>query len=261
MRVEQSLLAESWNPPYAGLGFNPDDDNPPFLQPAMSELIIIRPMRPEVLHSTCEHISLKGQDVEYHLVRSKTATKLRIKVSLAGIKIVLPAARDLEEARSFLAENGAWVLDQVARAQRLSTVRRPDKTPFGSILPHGEITPIRVVRTHQWRAPNRVLHDDEGIVITCGSKSLTPPATSLENWLRKNARQRIDEHLVDAIKRVKRSPNRVYIMAQRTKWGNCSALGNLSFNWRLIMAPDVVLRYIVMREVLHLATIILNAFG
>jgi type I restriction enzyme R subunit len=38
MRVEQSLLAESWNPPYAQLGFDPDAEDPLFLKPAVSEL-------------------------------------------------------------------------------------------------------------------------------------------------------------------------------------------------------------------------------
>lgn len=38
MRVEQSLLAESWNPPYEQLGFDRDAADPPFLKPAVSEL-------------------------------------------------------------------------------------------------------------------------------------------------------------------------------------------------------------------------------
>ena len=38
IRVEQSVLAESWNPPYATLGFDPDAEDPPFLEPAVSEL-------------------------------------------------------------------------------------------------------------------------------------------------------------------------------------------------------------------------------
>jgi type I restriction enzyme R subunit len=38
MRVEQSLLAESWNPAYAQLGFDPDDTEPPFLKLAVEEL-------------------------------------------------------------------------------------------------------------------------------------------------------------------------------------------------------------------------------
>jgi type I restriction enzyme R subunit len=39
MRVEQSLLAESWNPTYTALGFDADDANPPFLAPAVEELV------------------------------------------------------------------------------------------------------------------------------------------------------------------------------------------------------------------------------
>ncbi|MSQ26357.1 MAG: M48 family peptidase [Dehalococcoidia bacterium] len=37
------------------------------------------------------------------------------------------------------------------------------------------------------------------------------------------------------------------------EWGNCSAHRNLSFNWRLILAPDFVLRYMVTHEAVHLA--------
>ena len=38
MRVEQSLLAESWNPRYERLGFDPRAEDPPFLKPAVAEL-------------------------------------------------------------------------------------------------------------------------------------------------------------------------------------------------------------------------------
>jgi type I restriction enzyme R subunit len=38
MRIEQSLLVESWNPAYTRLGFAPDDAEPPFLRPALEEL-------------------------------------------------------------------------------------------------------------------------------------------------------------------------------------------------------------------------------
>ena len=38
MRVEQSLLAESWNPPYEGLGFDASAEDPRFLKPAVAEL-------------------------------------------------------------------------------------------------------------------------------------------------------------------------------------------------------------------------------
>ena len=38
MGVERSMLAESWNPHYEGLGFDPNAIDPPFLKPAVQEL-------------------------------------------------------------------------------------------------------------------------------------------------------------------------------------------------------------------------------
>jgi len=37
-----------------------------------------------------------------------------------------------------------------------------------------------------------------------------------------------------------------------SRWGSCSANGNLSFSWRLIFAPRAVLEYVVAHEVAHI---------
>lgn len=200
-----------------------------------------------------EHIRLNGQEVAYRVVHSKKASKLRIKVSLDGVQIVLPKCREEGAARSFLLANETWVTEQLDRAKRLSRIRRPEESSHGHVLLRGEALPIRVSRNNNWQGPNRVTLDGGILVTTRGSSSRTPLATSLENWFRKEARQSIEKHVADVSIRVKRAPKRIYIMGQRTKWGNCSALGNLSFNWRLIMAPEFVLRYIVTHEVVHLA--------
>ncbi|HOG51107.1 MAG TPA: DUF45 domain-containing protein, partial [Lentisphaeria bacterium] len=116
-----------------------------------------------------------------------------------------------------------------------------------------ELIPVNVVRSDNWRAPNKIVLHDKGITLVYGQDSQTPLARTLENWLRKQARECVMRYMIDISKRLNRKPNRIYIMGQRTKWGNCSALGNLSFNWRLSMAPEYVFRYIVTHEMAHLA--------
>jgi len=198
-------------------------------------------------------ILLGGKAVEYRLVPSRAARKLRIKVKPHCIEVVVPEGRTGEEALAFVAANQGWAVEQLTRARRLAALRRPEKRSHGQVLFQGESVPVQVIRSEGWRAPNRVLLEDGRISITCAPGRSMSAGRSLENWLRKQARDRIERHMEVIAKRVKRSPGRVYVMGQRTKWGNCSALGNLSFNWRLVMAPDYVLRYIVTHEMVHLA--------
>ena len=196
---------------------------------------------------------LDGQEVEWRLVRSSVAKKLRIKVGPDGVVVVVPEGREVCEAAAFLSDQRGWVGEQLARIRRLHELRRRATRYEGCILFRGESVPVRVLHLESRRAPNKVVLEGGVITITCRSNSKTPPARSLENWLRRQARERISLHISSIEKRVRRAPNRIYVMGQRTKWGNCSSLGNLSFNWRLVMAPDFVLRYIVTHEMVHLA--------
>jgi len=203
--------------------------------------------------ATQHQIQLGDRRVDYRVVRSKAARKLRLRVGPNGVEVVQPAERNGEDISTFLDRHEAWILDQLQRVERLRGVRRPEQRRAGEILFRGEPTRLRVKTTCTRARGNAVSCVDGEIVIQRGSGSRTPVARSLENWLRKQARAEIERQLSVATARLRQSPGRLYVMGQRTKWGNCSAQRNLSFNWRLILAPDFVLRYLVTHETVHLA--------
>ena len=66
------------------------------------------------------------------------------------------------------------------------------------------------------------------------------------------ALERIRQRLNHYAPRVGRTPGRVAIRDQKSRWGSCSGKGNLNFNWKLIMAPPGALDYVVIHELCHL---------
>jgi predicted metal-dependent hydrolase len=203
--------------------------------------------------STRHRIQVGDRIVDYRLVQSKVARKLRVRVGPSGVEVIQPSTRNGEELSAFLAENGRWVVDQLDRADRLRRVRRTAQRSVGEILYRGELTRVRIEDMPSRAGGNSVCLIDGAVVVSRGPNSRTPVARSLELWLRREARREIVTHLEAVTARLGKRPQRIYVMGQRTKWGNCSARGNLSFNWRLILAPDYVLRYLVTHEVVHLA--------
>jgi predicted metal-dependent hydrolase len=198
-------------------------------------------------------LSLQDTDVEFRLILSKAAKKMRVRVGPNGIEVVHPQGKDIEEILNFVQTNAAWILEQLHRVEKFRGIRRPKTRTAGRILFRGEPIHVSIKEDDARSGANHVIHDSDKITVIRSSTSATQPAKSLENWLRKQARSAVEEHLEAVTIKLKRQPGKVLIMGQRTKWGNCSRLQNLSFNWRLIMAPQPVLRYLVTHEAVHLA--------
>jgi predicted metal-dependent hydrolase len=204
---------------------------------------------PAADHATLE---LDGRKVAYRVLASKKAEKMRIRIGLDGMDVIRPLSRDGSEVAGFLKANHGWIIHQLDRIERMRRVRVPLRQDGLTILYRGERTPVSVEAKPRRRNTNKVVFDQGELLIVRGAGSTTAPVRSLEAWLRKQARQAIDAHLAVVLPKLSADAGRLYVMDQRTKWGNCSALGNLSFSWRLIMAPPFVLEYLVTHEAAHL---------
>jgi hypothetical protein len=197
-------------------------------------------------------VTIEGREVEYHLRSARSARKLRIRVGVGGVDVIRPTTTDVHAAEVFLVANGRWVVQQLDRVSRLHKARTLRRVEAGTILFRGIPTRVCVKEEPHARHFHRVEWRDDTLTIAIGRGLQSGPAKALERWLRRQARTAVEAEVGRLTTRLGASAGRIYIMDQRTRWGNCSALQNLSFSWRAIMAPDYVLRYLVTHETVHL---------
>lgn len=75
---------------------------------------------------------------------------------------------------------------------------------------------------------------------------------AVERLYRRLARAEIGGRLDEAVATVGLTYTGLSIRSQRTRWASCSSSGAMSFNWRLLLAPERVLDYVIWHEVCHL---------
>lgn len=195
------------------------------------------------MSSAPETLSLAdGRDVPVHIRRSPRARRILLHVGVydGKVEIVLPPGASMREGMGFAATQTRWVADQLSRIG--------DAVPFedGAVVPLlGQPMTIRRIDS---RSALPVLADRELLV---GGREDTLP-DRVRRWLRNRAMDEIRPRAERMGAQIGRAPARLSMRDTRSRWGSCSRAGNLNFSWRLVMAPEHVLEYVVAHEVAHL---------
>jgi predicted metal-dependent hydrolase len=180
------------------------------------------------------------EDIPYTVRRSTRARQVRVNVHAhSGVEVVLPARAPERVATAAVSELRPWIERRLAEARevRAQLARRAGTLPYLG----------RTLALVPQRDRSQVHRDGERLLVPAGDAR---PA--LERFYRRAARVEVTPRLDRAVAQAGSAYSSLAIRGQRTRWGSCSAAGRVSLNWRLLLAPERVLDYVIWHEVCHL---------
>ena len=170
------------------------------------------------------------------------ARRMIVKVNPATgeVSVTAPSRRGLAHALDFARGEKDWIAGQLAKAPGPVALAAGATVPF-----KGQGHEIRAAA----KGPAPVWRE-EGVIWVRGRAAHAP--RRVLDFLKSEARKTFEARALDHAARLGVKPSRITVRDTASRWGSCSSGRSLSFSWRLILAPDFVLDYVVAHEVAHL---------
>jgi predicted metal-dependent hydrolase len=177
------------------------------------------------------------------VVRAHGAAKsIRLSWDPLGHKVLLtlPKGVSLQKGLKFFEQQQAWVLKQVGAQNKRRTFAHGEVFPF-----MGELFTI----SHSPSSRTHISLKDRTLQIEGEEQKLSAVVTA---WLRFQAVGIFRQRSLECAEELNVTINKIRVRELRTIWGSCSTEGNLTYSWRLVMAPEEIVHYICAHEVSHL---------
>ncbi len=74
---------------------------------------------------------------------------------------------------------------------------------------------------------------------------------ALQKFYKKQAVEHLSKRTKELSVEIGLFPKKISFIGAKTRWGSCSSEGHISLNWKLMVAPPVVVDYIIIHELAH----------
>jgi predicted metal-dependent hydrolase len=198
------------------------------------------------------NITLDDKTISYTLKCSSRAKLLWLDIKRqTGLTVTIPKGYNMRNLTKYLESNSTWILRNISKycsetpAAIINNVK-----PKNTVSYLGKC--LKVMQRRNGCGTNEVKMKQNKLIVSLYSSGANLSSHELEDWLRSQAKIVIKDKVSKFSKQMGLVYNHVAIRDQKSRWGSCSCLKNLNFNWRLIMAPEPVLDYVIIHELCHL---------
>jgi len=189
------------------------------------------------------------EDLSIEVVRTKRRKTASIKVIDGAVQAIVPDQLSDGRVEALIQKRTPWIRKKLREQSQIVTPKPKEYVSGESFTYLGRNYRLKVSRG-----------TDRGVKLTGGYLEVGLPKkpkdgdvrNALVEWYEGHALERLIEKTSRYAGIMGVAPNSISVREYKSRWGSCSSNGEISYNWRIIIAPHHIVDYVVVHELCHL---------
>jgi hypothetical protein len=204
----------------------------------------------EVRKMTVEPEYVKGDGFLAEVIRTGRRKTASVKVQEGKVSVAVPKSLSDSRIEALVARKARWIREKLL-LQRDAEPVKPREYVSGECFTYlgrnyrlkvesGKPVLVKLRQGRLW------------VQVPEGRNNPEKIRNALIQWYRIHAEQKLREKSARYARIIGVSPAAVRIKTFKSRWGSCDSRGLVQFNWKIIIAPDRIVDYLVVHELCHL---------
>lgn len=191
-------------------------------------------------------VTVNGRDLPLSIRENARATRMTLRIEPGGqaLKLTIPKGLPEREIDEFLTRHHGWLMTRLARVEETGPLADQAMIAIRGV-------DHRIVMTGKLRGIAEETEID-GVRTLLVSGLPEHVGRRVSDHLKRVAKQELETSVETHAATLGRKVRGIAYKDTKSRWGSCTSEGNLSFSWRIAMAPEFVIDYLAAHEVAHL---------
>lgn len=195
---------------------------------------------------------IANQTIDYNVLYKKRKT-MGIYIDVYGnIELRVPVATKDDQITGFIDQKWLWIISrQKEMKEKTKGFKQPEYESGETFLYLGQSYPI-IINVDEKLIHDTVIFEKDQLEIRVKVNDIKGIKKLMKRFYYKKCKALITDRIKVYQPKFKMKPRGFKISSNKKTWGTCNSMRELTFNYKLAMAPIEVIDYIVIHEMCHM---------
>ena len=189
----------------------------------------------------------------YEVIRTKRKKSATIKVEEGKVQVIIPESLSPKRLEFLLREKTPWIHKKLHEYSQIQPVKAKEYISGECFTYLGRNYRLKLTGYDSGEVKLNggqfVLGGDARL---SGDEKTGFVRDSLLEWYFTHAKEKLGEKTRRYAKLIGVEPKSVMVKSYKSRWGSCSSKGDITYNWKIIIAPHRIVDYVVVHELCHM---------